>query len=93
VVNLFALEPAGAAETLGRFDLQAHATTRKLASMRAVIQRVSRAQVLANGEVIGKIGRGILVLLAVGGPIPAPTPTTSRRKSPAFAFLKMRMEK
>jgi D-tyrosyl-tRNA(Tyr) deacylase len=35
--------------------------------MRAVIQRVSRAQVFAQGEVIGKIGRGILVLLAVGG--------------------------
>jgi D-aminoacyl-tRNA deacylase len=34
--------------------------------MRAVIQRVSRAQVFANGEVVGKIGVGILVLLAVG---------------------------
>jgi D-tyrosyl-tRNA(Tyr) deacylase len=33
--------------------------------MRTVIQRVSRAQVAVNGEIIGKIGRGLLVLLAV----------------------------
>jgi D-tyrosyl-tRNA(Tyr) deacylase len=35
--------------------------------MRAVIQRVSRAQVVVNREVIGKIGRGIVVLLGVAG--------------------------
>ena len=35
-------------------------------SMRAVIQRVNRAQVTANGEVTGKISRGIVVLIAVG---------------------------
>jgi len=35
--------------------------------MRAVIQRVSRAQVTVNGEVAGKIGRGLLVLLGVAG--------------------------
>jgi D-tyrosyl-tRNA(Tyr) deacylase len=33
--------------------------------MRAVIQRVQRAQVTAQGELIGKIGPGILVLLGV----------------------------
>jgi D-tyrosyl-tRNA(Tyr) deacylase len=33
--------------------------------MRAVVQRVSRAQVTVNGEVTGKIDRGLLVLLAV----------------------------
>src|ERR1700752_1290241 len=33
--------------------------------MRAVIQRVSHAQVSVNGETAGKIGRGLLVLLAV----------------------------
>ncbi|HEV2716342.1 MAG TPA: D-aminoacyl-tRNA deacylase [Terriglobales bacterium] len=33
--------------------------------MRAVVQRVSRAEVTANGEIIGKIGRGLLVLLGV----------------------------
>jgi len=33
--------------------------------MRAVVQRVSRAQVTVNAEVVGKIGRGLLVLLGV----------------------------
>lgn len=33
--------------------------------MRAVVQRVSHAQVTVNGEVVGKIGRGLVVLLAV----------------------------
>jgi len=34
--------------------------------MRAVVQRVSRAQVTANGEITGQIGLGLLVLLGVG---------------------------
>ena len=33
--------------------------------MRAVVQRVSRAQVTVNGEITGRIGRGMLVLLGV----------------------------
>src|SRR3989442_10253882 len=33
--------------------------------MRAVVQRVSRAQVSVNGEIAGKIGRGLVVLLGV----------------------------
>jgi D-tyrosyl-tRNA(Tyr) deacylase len=33
--------------------------------MRAVVQRVSRAQVTVNGEVAGRIARGLLVLLGV----------------------------
>jgi D-tyrosyl-tRNA(Tyr) deacylase len=33
--------------------------------MRAVIQRVSSAQVTVNGNVVGQIGRGFLVLLGV----------------------------
>jgi D-tyrosyl-tRNA(Tyr) deacylase len=34
--------------------------------MRAVVQRVSRAQVTVNSELAGKIGLGLLVLLGVG---------------------------
>jgi D-aminoacyl-tRNA deacylase len=33
--------------------------------MRAVVQRVSRAQVTVAEEIVGEIGRGLLVLLAV----------------------------
>jgi D-aminoacyl-tRNA deacylase len=34
--------------------------------MRAVVQRVSRAQVLVHSEVVGQTGPGLLVLLGVG---------------------------
>lgn len=34
--------------------------------MRAVVQRVSRAQVTVEGEIVGEIGLGLLVLLGIG---------------------------
>ena len=43
--------------------------------MRAVLQRVSRARVTVGEEVVGEIGRGLLVLLAV-----APTDTAEQAR-------------
>jgi D-tyrosyl-tRNA(Tyr) deacylase len=34
--------------------------------MRAVVQRVSRAEVRVGGEVVGRVGRGLCVLLGAG---------------------------
>src|SRR5690349_15353510 len=34
--------------------------------MRAVVQRVSRARVTVGNEIVGEIGRGVLILLGVG---------------------------
>ena len=34
--------------------------------MRAVVQRVSQSQVTVDDEIVGQIGRGLLVLLGVG---------------------------
>lgn len=39
----------------------------RLRVMRAVVQRVSRAAVEVEGETVASIGRGLLVLLGVGG--------------------------
>jgi D-tyrosyl-tRNA(Tyr) deacylase len=43
-----------------------HIDKRKDTHMRAVLTRVSSASVTIDGEVVGKIGRGFLILLGVG---------------------------
>lgn len=45
--------------------LQLEGRNSKLVPMRAVIQRVTRAQVSVDGEVVGKIAHGLLVFLGV----------------------------
>ncbi len=34
--------------------------------MRAVVQRVSRCKVMVGGEIVGEIGKGLVVLLGIG---------------------------
>jgi len=48
--------------------------------MRALLQRVSRASVTVAGEVVGEIGRGLLVLIGVGaGDTPAEAAWIARK--------------
>jgi D-aminoacyl-tRNA deacylase len=54
--------------------------------MRAVLQRVSRAQVAVAGEVIGAIGSGLLVLLGV-----APTDTATQAEGLADKVVGLRI--
>jgi len=44
--------------------------------MRAIVQRVRRAEVHVEGRVVGRIGRGLLILVAVGS---ADTPETGKK--------------
>jgi D-tyrosyl-tRNA(Tyr) deacylase len=47
------------------WSLESQDEKRETASMRAVVQRVSRAQVAVANEIVSKIGCGLLVLLGV----------------------------
>ena len=60
--------------------------------MRAVIQRVERAQVTVDGTVVGRIGQGLAVLLGGGG---AKTPVTmsSISRGSCFSFESSLIEK
>jgi D-Tyr-tRNAtyr deacylase len=61
--------------------------------MRAVVQRVSRAQVTVNGEITGQIGLGLLVLLGVGRDDTRRMQSIYRKKLPACECLKMPEER
>jgi D-tyrosyl-tRNA(Tyr) deacylase len=54
--------------------------------MRAVVQRVSRACVLVEGEAIGSIGYGLVILLGVGR---GDTPAESRLLADKIAGLRI----
>lgn len=51
---------------MGAVGSQPDVPSRGLRSMRAVVQRVSRASVEVDGAIVGRIDRGWLVLLGVG---------------------------
>jgi D-Tyr-tRNAtyr deacylase len=62
--------------------------------MRAIVQRVSRCRVTVEGDIVGEIGSGLLVLLGVSKTDnEAAGGITWWRKSLACAFLKMRKER
>jgi len=54
--------------------------------VRAVLQRVSRASVAVDGEVVGSCGRGLLVLVGVGHD---DTDATARRLAEKLARLRV----
>jgi len=61
--------------------------------MRAVVQRVSRAQVTVSGDIVGAIGSGLLVLLGVGRSDTEADASYLAEKSLACASLKMNTER
>ncbi len=54
--------------------------------MRAVVQRVARAEVRVDGAVVGAVGQGLLVLLGVG---PGDTPATAAWMADRLAGLRI----
>ncbi len=61
--------------------------------MRAVVQRVKRAQVTVNGEITGKIDRGLLVFVGVAHNDAEAMPTIWQTRSSGCESSKMRMER
>jgi len=54
--------------------------------LRAVVQRVSRAEVRVGGEVVGSVGAGLCVLLSVG---PGDVEATAQRMAARIAGLRV----
>ncbi len=61
--------------------------------MRAVLQRVTRASVTVDGEVLGKIGKGFMILLGVENSDTEEITTKWQTRSVSCVFLKMKMER
>ena len=61
--------------------------------MRLVIQRVNHASVKVDGDVIGKIGKGLLIFLGVADGDTREMVDKYVKKLQDFAFLRMRMER
>lgn len=61
--------------------------------MRLVVQRVLQAEVQVDGQSIGKIGRGFLVLVGVGKDDTKEIADNTSRSCWDFVFLRMRMER
>ena len=59
--------------------------------MRLVVQRVLQAEVQVDGQSIGKIGRGFLVLVGVGKDDTKEIADKYLKKLLDFVFLRMRM--
>lgn len=64
----------------------AEAVAHQLTSMRAVLQRVSRAKVTVDGRITGEIGPGLMILLGVGR---SDTPSVVARMAERCANLRI----
>mgnify|MGYP000497233587 CR=1 FL=1 len=58
--------------------------------MRAVLQRVTRASVTVDGEVLGKIGKGFMILLGVENSDTEEITDKWQTRSVSCVFLKMK---
>lgn len=62
--------------------------------MKFVIQRVNHAEVKVDGEIVGKIGKGFLVLIGVGREDTKEDADWYLKKASGdFVFLRMKMER
>ncbi len=61
--------------------------------MRAVLQRVTRASVTVDGEVLGKIGKGFMILLGVENSDTEEITDKMADKICKLRILKMKMER
>ena len=94
------MEPAGsffsgalqnAGEVQERDENVSHTGGRE--KMRAVVQRVTQASVTVDGELLGRIGKGLLILLGVADGDTRELTEKMADKICRLRILRMRMEK